>query len=112
MIIITEYIVEPGDTIYGISNQFGVSAIDLANLNNVKAETLQIGQVLKIPSKSGTNPNTMFMYTVKSGDSLYSIARKYNTTVADIMNLNYLKKHYVFILHYGIILNCMLKKKT
>ena len=35
----------------------------------------------------------MFMYTVKSGDSLYSIARKYNTTVADIMNLNYLKSY-------------------
>ena len=47
--------------------------------------------MLTIPSTSGTNPDNMFMYTVKSGDSLYSIARKYNTTVADIMNLNYLK---------------------
>lgn len=32
----------------------------------------------------------MFMYTVKKGDSLYSIAKKYNTTVSAIMNLNYL----------------------
>ena len=47
--------------------------------------------MLTIPSTSGTNPDNMFMYTVKRGDSLYSIARKYNTTVADIMNLNYLK---------------------
>lgn len=47
--------------------------------------------MIKIPSLSGTNPNNMFMYTVKSGDSLYSIAKKYNTTVQKIIDLNYLK---------------------
>lgn len=91
MIVITEYTVVQGDTLYGISNQFGVSAIDLANLNNVKAETLQIGQILKIPSSFGTNPNTMFMYTVKKGDNLYAISKKYLTTVDEIMKLNNLK---------------------
>ena len=85
------YTVKAGDTLYGISNQFGVSVTDLANLNNVTATNLQIGQVLKIPSTSGTNPNNMFMYTVKRGDSLYSIAQKYNTTVQAIVNLNNLK---------------------
>ena len=70
------YIVKAGDTLYGISNQFGVSVTDLASLNNVNANTLQIGQILTIPTNSGTNPNNMFMYTVKKGDSLYSIARK------------------------------------
>ena len=85
------YKVKPGDTLYGISNQFGVSVTELASLNNVNANTLQIGQILKIPTKSGTNPNNMFMYTVKKGDSLYSIAKKYNTTIQDIKNLNYLK---------------------
>ena len=85
------YTVKSGDTLYGISNQFGVSVTELAELNNVYGSNLKIGQVLKIPNKSGVNPDNMFMYTVKPGDSLYSIARKYNTTVADIMNLNYLK---------------------
>ena len=85
------YTVKAGDTLYGISNQFGVSVTELANLNNVKADTLQIGQVLNIPSSSGTNPSTMFTYTVKKGDSLYSIAQKYNTTVSEIINLNNLK---------------------
>ena len=84
------YTVKKGDTLYGISNQFGVSVTELARINNVNANTLQIGQVLTIPSESGTNPNNMFMYTVKKGDSLYSIAKKYNTTVNDIMKLNYL----------------------
>ena len=85
------YTVKPGDTLYGISNQFGVSVTELAELNNIKGSNLQIGKVLKIPTTSGTNPNDMFMYTVKKGDSLYSIAKKYNTTVNDIVNLNYLK---------------------
>ena len=82
------YTVKAGDTLYGISNQFGVSVTDLADINNVTAQTLQIGQVLTIPSNQGTNPNNMFMYTVKKGDSLYSIAQKYNTTVGQIVSLN------------------------
>ncbi len=85
------YVVKSGDTLYGISNQFGVSVTELASLNNKKGDTLIVGEVLKIPKVSGSNPNNMFMYTVKKGDSLYSIAKKYNTTVNKIMDLNYLK---------------------
>ena len=85
------YVVKAGDTLYGISNQFGVSVTELADLNNIKGSNLQIGTILDIPGSSGTNPNNMFMYTVKKGDSLYSIAQKYNTTVDAIKNLNYLK---------------------
>ena len=89
----TTYVVKAGDTLYGISNQFGVSVTDLASLNNVNADTLKVGQILKIPSNTGTNPSNMFMYTVKKGDSLYSIAQKYNTTVGEIVSLNYLKSN-------------------
>ena len=84
------YIVKQGDTLYGISNQFGVSVTELASLNQVNASTLQIGQVLKIPSNSGNNPDNMFYYTVVGGDTLYSIAKKYNTSVSEILSLNYL----------------------
>ena len=84
------YTVKAGDTLYGISNQFGVSVTELAELNNIKGSNLQIGQLLKIPISAGTNPNNMFMYTVKNGDTLYSIAKKHNTTVQKIINLNYL----------------------
>ena len=85
------YTVKAGDTLYGISNQFGVNVGDLATLNNVNANTLRVGQVLNIPTNSGVNPNAMFMYTVKKGDSLYTIAMKYNTTVGNIISLNNLK---------------------
>lgn len=85
------YTVKAGDTLYGISNQFGVSVTELAELNGIKGSNLSIGTVLKIPNVSGTNPNNMFMYTVKSGDTLYKIATKYNTTPQKIIALNYLK---------------------
>ena len=90
---IDTYVVKAGDTLYGISNQFGVSVTELASLNNVSADTLQIGATLKIPSNFGTNPNNMFIYTVKKGDTLYSIAQKYKTTIGEIVNLNYLKNN-------------------
>ena len=85
------YTVKAGDTLYGISNQFGVSVTELAELNGIKGSSLAVGTVLKIPTNSGNNPNNMFMYTVKSGDTLYKIATKYNTTPEKIIDLNYLK---------------------
>ncbi len=91
MIIIDKYIVKKGDTLYGISNQYGVSVTELAELNNIKGSNLNVGDVLLIPSNKGENPNNMFMYTVKNGDTLYGISRKYNTTVEKIKDLNYLK---------------------
>ena len=45
--------------------------------------TLTIGQTLIVP---GTE--TSEVYTVKSGDNLYNIANKYDTTVEKIQNLN------------------------
>ena len=85
------YTVKAGDTLYGISNQFGVSVTELAELNNIKGSILKIGTVLNIPNNSSNNPNNMFMYTVKNGDTLYSIARKYNVDVKEIISINYLK---------------------
>lgn len=87
------YTVKKGDTLYGISNQFGVSVVDLKNLNNLKDNNLKIGQVLKISQNSGTNPDSTIKYIVKKGDSLYSIARVYKTTVQEIQKLNNLKSN-------------------
>lgn len=88
VIYIQNYIVKAGDTLYGISNQFGVSVIDLININGLTNNTIKVGQVLTIPISSGTNPSSVFTYTIKSGDSLYSIARRYETTVDEIIKIN------------------------
>lgn len=85
-----KYTVKAGDTLWGISNQYGVNVSDLANLNNVTADSLKVGMVLTIPSNSGSNPDNMFMYTVSRGDTLYGIAKKYGTSVEEIKRINYL----------------------
>ena len=85
------YIVKRGDTLYGISNQYGVSVADILKINSVDPKNLQVGEKLIIPNISGTNPNSSITYIVKKGDTLYSIAQKYGTNVNNIINLNNLK---------------------
>lgn len=80
----TIYTVVKGDTLYGIANKFGVSVNNLKDINNLSNNTLSIGQVLKIPNTT----TDKLTYTVKSGDTLYSIARTYNTSVNEIKSLN------------------------
>ncbi len=79
----TNYTVQKGDTLYGISKQFGISVDAIKNANNLTSNSISVGQVLKIPTTQQTTT-----YTVKSGDSLYKIASLYNTTVDELMKLN------------------------
>ena len=78
------YTVAKGDTLYKIANQFGVTVNDIITANNLKSNTLQIGQKLSIPILKQEN----IEYYVQSGDSLWSIARKFNTSVDEIKKLN------------------------
>ena len=83
------YVVKSGDTLYGIANKFGVSLNDLKALNKLTSNLLQIGQVLLIPVAQGEEtPTNTTTYVVQRGDSLYSIAQKYGTTVATLRQLN------------------------
>ena len=83
------YIVKPGDSLYSIARTYGISVNDIMSLNNLNSSLLSIGQTLKIP----ISEEEVINYTVKSGDTLYSIARKYNTTVDDIKQKNNLKSN-------------------
>lgn len=76
-----KYTVKSGDNLYAISKLYGVSVADLKEANNLTSNTLQIGQILIIPTETK-------IYTVKSGDTLYSIARANNTTVTRLIELN------------------------
>lgn len=80
------YIVQPGDTLYGISRQFGVSVNDIMLKNNMVNTNIVVGDKLYIPSVGSE-----ILYVVKKGDTLYSISSKYNVSVADLMRANNLK---------------------
>ncbi|WP_173916882.1 LysM peptidoglycan-binding domain-containing protein [Halobacillus sp. Marseille-Q1614] len=84
----TTYTVKAGDTLYSIARSLGVTVQELTAANNITNPNLiTIGQVLKIPIENQP-PSTGALYTVKSGDTLYSISRNFNVTVNDIAKVN------------------------
>lgn len=98
--IITTYTVESGDSLYSIANKFGTDVDTIKRINNLNNNLLSVGQILQIPSSYETEePPTedYFNYKVVSGDSLYSIARNFNTTVDEIKNLNNLTSNLLSI---------------
>lgn len=82
------YVVKRGDTLYSIASRYGVSVNSLMSLNNLNSTTLSIGQQLRIPISGDTSTEDYVVYTVKVGDNLYSIAKRYGVTVDEIINLN------------------------
>ena len=89
------YTVERGDSLYSIAQKYGSTVEEIRNLNNLKSDLLTIGQQLKIPNNIPTE--TYIIYTVEPGDSLYSIAKKYNITVDDIKQANNLTGNLLLI---------------
>lgn len=87
----TTYTVKKGDSLYSIATKYNTTVDELKRINNLTSNTLSIGQVLKLPSDKVSDvekeENTI-SYTVQKGDSLYSIARKYSTTIDKIKDLN------------------------
>ena len=82
------YVVKKGDSLWLIANKYDTTVEKIKSTNNLKSNTLSIGQVLVIPSSS-----EFITYTVKKGDNLWLIANKYNTTVDSIKKLNNLSSN-------------------
>ena len=82
------YVVQRGDSLYSIANAYNVSVNDLRNINNLTSDILSVGQVLIIPGNLNRNSNTSNLYVVKRGDSLWSIANKFNVSINKIRMLN------------------------
>lgn len=88
---VREYIVRSGDTFSGIASQFDILLPDLLEANpDINPSRLSINDVLIIPSKvvSFSSALTMEEYTVKSGDSLFQIARQFNLSVDELYEAN------------------------
>ena len=90
----TTYTAQKGDSLWVIANKYGITTEELKSYNNLTSNLLSIGQVLKIPQGKTSTEN---IYTVKKGDSLWTIANRYNTTVEKIKVLNNLTSNLLSI---------------
>jgi len=80
--------VTKGDTLWGISKQYNLSLKLLYDLNNIKdKDTLSIGQIIKI-SQDNLPAADYTMHIVKKGETLWTIAQRYNLTVNSILTNN------------------------
>ena len=95
--VIEDYTIKRGDTLGAIAKKYGCTVAELvaANSDLIKnPNRIYAGWKLKIPQKGVTaaanqpDNKTAGVYTIKKGDSLWAIARRYGCTVADIVKLN------------------------
>ena len=90
-----------GETLWGISNQENVSVDRLKSLNNLKSNIIYIGQQLKldeeVPTKPNDNSSYYLLYSVKSNETLWSIATDHGVTAQQLIEWNGLKSNTVYI---------------
>lgn len=93
----TSHSVKTGDTLIGIANQYGVSVSDLRAWNNLSpSDVLRAGTSLtlvgvkptKVEAKTTKAPAKADSYVVKSGDTLGSIAQKYDLSLGELADYN------------------------
>ena len=87
------YQVKAGDTLYGIANKYGITLKELKAINNLTDDKLAIGQLLNVPS----GLSLASAYTVSSGDTLYSIAKKFGIPVDKLKEANQLTSNMLSI---------------
>ncbi len=79
------YIVRRGDSLYRIANSFSTTVQRIKKENNLRSDNLSIGQKLVIQSG---RPEGATLYTVKTGDTPFEIAKKYRMNLNTLLNLN------------------------
>ena len=108
----TTYTVKRGDTLSEIALKYNTTVSNLVNLNNISNPNLIYpGQVITINSstniENGKNSCGKITYTIKRGDTLSSIARKYNTSVNKLVMLNNISNpNLIYAGNIIIISNC------
>lgn len=84
------HLVQRGETLYGIASRYGLSLDTLMRANDLADTQIRSGQVLRIPDAgaAATPAPSGRRHTVRAGDTLYSLALKYGTTVEAIQQAN------------------------
>lgn len=84
---ITNYVVQPGDTVDSLAARFGLTSDQIRWSNGLGTVTINPGQNLLIPSVPG------IVYRVKNGETVESIANKYGSSIEEIIAVNDLENN-------------------
>lgn len=87
------YIVKKGDSLWSIANKYGLTVDKLKDINNLSSNMLSVGQKLLINDGTDVDNVNENYYIVKSGDTLYSIAKKYGLSVDELKKMNNLSSN-------------------
>lgn len=79
------YVVQAGDSLWLIAQRYQTTVDAIKRLNGLTSDLINVGQILKIPS---SQMEPYIEYTVRSGDTLWLLSRRYNTTVDAIKKAN------------------------
>lgn len=83
------YHVRKGDTISTVAKRFGVKIADIRRFNRLKGNAIRVGQRLKLEVRDVQRRKISARnYTVRAGDTLYSIAKKFNLSVSHLRDTN------------------------
>lgn len=83
------YVIQAGDTLFQLSQLFNVPLDEILAANpGIDPQSLQIGQVICIPTEEIESECPGFIYTVQAGDTLFSLAQQFGVTVAAIEEVN------------------------
>ncbi|MFY0600009.1 MAG: LysM peptidoglycan-binding domain-containing protein [Cyclobacteriaceae bacterium] len=92
------HMVQTGESLWAISRKYNVSVDDILKWNNLTDNNIKPGQTLaltpkqstseSVPAKEELEPEKPKTYTVKPGDSLWGIAKKFNLSVDELKSLN------------------------
>ncbi len=82
------YTVQRGDTLYSIARRYNTTVDELKRLNGLTDVTIYVGQKLKVPGPEQPGEGTTVEYTVRPGDTLYSIAVRFGVDVQELARAN------------------------
>ncbi len=83
------YTVKRGDSLYVLAHAFSTTVQRIKKLNNLKSNVLHVGQRLVIHSGK---PEGAIIYVVRSGDTPFQIAKKFNMNLQNLLHLNSLSR--------------------
>ncbi|MDD4346580.1 MAG: NlpC/P60 family protein [Desulfitobacteriaceae bacterium] len=118
------YVVKKGDCLWAIANSNGTSVSSIKQLNGLSSDLIYIGQTLRLSNSETTqattsNPvanNTSSQYVIQPGDSLWSIAQKFGTTVDYLKIINGLTDNTVYagktLLVRGTVVNTTVSRSS